>query len=78
MKAVADVGATRVVGDVIKVNPLTTLIRIEPESLIKVCRNYFIENGISVTEYWNDLKAMGIKRNGVTKRHNLKHRVSII
>ena len=75
LKVVADVGSTRVVGTVIKSNPLTTLMKIEPESLIKVLRHYFMENGISVTEYWRDLKAMGIKRNGITKRHNLKHRV---
>lgn len=74
-KAVADVGSTRVIGDVIKENPLTTLIQIEPESLIKVIRTYFMENGISLTEYWEYLKSMGIKRNGRTKRHNLKHRV---
>lgn len=76
MKVVADVGSTRVVGEVIKENPLTTLIKIEPESLIKVIRNWFMENGISVTEYYRDLKAMGINRDGTTKRHNLKHRVT--
>jgi len=76
MKVVADVGSTRVVGTVIKANPLTTLIKIEPESLIKVIRNYFMENGISVTEYWDHLKSMGIHRDGRTKRHNLKHRVT--
>ncbi len=75
MKVVADVGSTRVVGTVIKENALTTVIKIEPESLIKVLRNYFMENRISITEYWSDLRAMGIKRNGTTKRHNLKHRV---
>jgi len=75
MKAVADVGSTRVVGTVIKPNALTTLIRIEPESLIKLIRNYFMENGISLREYQDHLKEMGVKRNGITKRHNLKHRV---
>lgn len=76
-KAVADVGSTRVIGDVIKENPLTTLIQIEPESLIKVLRTYFMENGISLSAYWEYLNSMGIKRNGRTKRHNLKHRVVI-
>ena len=76
MKVVADVGSTRVVGTVIKENPLTTLIKIEPESLIKVLHSYFMENGISITEFWRDMKAMGINRNGITKRHNLKHRVT--
>jgi hypothetical protein len=77
MRVVANVGSTRVLGTVIKMNPLTTVMRIEPESLIKVIRQYFMENGISVTEYWDHLKSMGVKRNGVTKRHNLKHNVSI-
>ena len=77
IKAVADVGKTRVIGDVIKMNPLTTLIKLEPESLIKVLRTWFMENGVSMTEYKNMLNEMGIKRNGLTKRHNLKHRVSI-
>lgn len=76
MRVVADVGSTRVIGTVIKTNPLTTLIKIEPESLIKVIRNYFMENGVSVTEYWEHLKEMGVHRNGITKRHNLKHRVT--
>ena len=76
MKVVADVGSTRVVGTVIKANPLTTLIKIEPESLIKVLRSWFMENGTSLTEYHNHLKEMGVKRNGITKRHNLKHRVT--
>jgi len=76
LKVVADVGSTRVVGTVIKENPLTTLIKIEPESLIKVLHSYFMENGISITEFWRDMKAMGINRNGITKRHNLKHRVT--
>jgi hypothetical protein len=76
LKVVADVGSTRVVGTVIKENPLTTVIKIEPESLIKVLHNYFMENGISITEFWRDMKAMGIKRNGTTKRHNLKDRVT--
>jgi hypothetical protein len=75
LKVVADVGSTRVVGVVIKENALTTVIKIEPESLIKVLRSWFMENGVSVTEFWRDMKAMGIKRNGTTKRHNLKHRV---
>jgi len=75
LKVVADVGSTRVVGTVIKRNPLTTLIKIEPESLIKVIRSYFMENGISVVGFYRDLKAMGIKRNGTTKRHNIKHKV---
>jgi hypothetical protein len=78
LKVVADVGSTRVVGTVLKENALTTLIKIEPESLIKVLRNWFMENGVSVTEFWRDMKAMGIKRNGTTKRHNLKHRCEII
>jgi hypothetical protein len=75
LKVVADVGNTRVVGEVIKENPLTTLIKVEPESLIKVLRSYFMENGISLTEFYNHIRSLGLKRNGVTKRHNLKHRV---
>ena len=77
MKAVADLGNTRVVGTVIKENPLTTLIKIEPKSLIKVIRSYFMENGISLREFYSHIKSLGLKRNGVTKRHNLKHRVEI-
>jgi hypothetical protein len=76
LKVVADVGSTRVVGTVIKENVLTTVIKIEPESLIKVLHNWFMENGISITEFYRDMKSMGIKRNGTTKRHNLKHRVT--
>jgi len=76
LKVVADVGSTRVVGTVIKTNPLTTLIKVEPVSLMKMCRNYFMENGISITEYWDHMKSLGITRDGRTKRHNLKHRVT--
>jgi len=78
LKVVADVGKARVIGTVLKSNPLTTLVKIEPESLIEMIRGYFMENGISVTEYWEHLKSLGIKRNGITKRHNLKHRCVII
>ena len=77
MKVVADIGSTRVVGEVIKENALTTLIKIDPESLIKVIRSYFMENGISLTEYYRHIRSLGLKRNGVTKRHNLKHKVEI-
>lgn len=77
MKVVADLGSTRVVGEVIKRNPLTTLIKIDPESLIKVIRSYFMENGISLTEYKAHIKSLGLKRNGITKRQNLKHRVEV-
>jgi len=77
MKAVADVGNTRVVGEVIKENPLTTLIKVDPESLIKLLRSYFMENGVSLTEYYNHIRSLGLKRNGVTKRHNIKHRVTL-
>jgi hypothetical protein len=77
LKAVADVGSTRVVGEVVKVNPLTTLIKIEPMSLIKVLRRYFMYNGISMESYKEMLKGYGITRDGIIKRHNLKHRVSL-
>ncbi len=77
MKVVCDLGSTRVVGTVIKPNALTTLIKVDPESLIKLIRNYFMENGISLTEYYAHIKELGLKRNGVTKRHNIKHRVTI-
>jgi hypothetical protein len=77
VKAVADVGSTRVVGEVIKRNALTTLIKLDPESLIEVLRRWFMENRVSMTEYRAMLKEHGIRRGGIIKRHNLKHRVSI-
>jgi hypothetical protein len=77
LKAVADVGSIRVVGEVIKANVLTTVMKVEPESLIKILRRYFMENGISLTEFYNHIKSLGLKRNGVTKRHNLKHNVRL-
>ena len=77
MKAVADIGSTRVVGDVVKVNPLTTLIKIEPSSLIKVLRSYFMYNQVSMRSYREMLKEHGITRDGIVKRHNIKHRVSL-
>jgi hypothetical protein len=77
LKVVADIGNTRVVGEVIKRNVLTTVMRVEPESLIKILRSYFMENGISLREFYNHIRSLGLKRNGVTKRHNLKHRVEI-
>jgi thermostable 8-oxoguanine DNA glycosylase len=75
-KAVADIGSTRVVGEVIKVNALTTLIKVDPESLIKVLRSWFLENGVSMREYREMLREYGITRGGIIKRHNLKHRVT--
>jgi len=77
-RAVANVGKTRVLGDVIKENPLTTLIRIDPEGLIKVLRSWFMEHGVSMTEYRNMLKEYGITKGNTIKRHNLKHQVEII
>jgi hypothetical protein len=76
-RAVADVGKTRVVGEVIKQNALTTLIKIDPESLIKVVRQWFMENGVSMVGYRRQMRELGITKGGYTKRHNLKHRVSI-
>ncbi len=69
MKAVADVGSTRVVGTVIKENALTTLMKIEPESLIKVIRSYFMENGISVVGFYRDLAAMGVGPEALARLH---------
>lgn len=77
-RVVADVGKTRVVGVVVKENPLTTLIRIDPDGLIKVLRSWFMENGVSMTEYRNMLKEHGITNGGTIRRHNLKHRVEIL
>ena len=77
LKVVADVGNTRVVGKLVKQNPLTTVMKIEVSSLMDCIRSHFMENGVSMTEYRNMLKKHGITRDGVTKRHNLKHRVNI-
>lgn len=77
MKVVADIGSTRVVGEVVKRSPLTTTMKVDPESLIRTIRAYFMENGVSLTEYYEHIKSLGLKRNGYTKRHNLKHRVEI-
>lgn len=77
-RAVANVGKTRVLGDVIKENALTTLIKIDPEGLIKVIRHWFMEHGASTTEYRNMLKEYGITKGNIIKRHNLKHQVTII
>lgn len=77
-KVIADVGRCRYVGDLLKENALTVVMKICPEDLIAEVRRYFMENGISVTEFWRHLKSEGIHRNGVTKRHKLKHRVSIL
>jgi hypothetical protein len=76
-KVVADVGHTRVLGKVVEENPLTTVMKIDPESLMRVIRSYFMESGISLTEYCAHIKELGLSRNGVTKRHNIKHRVTI-
>lgn len=78
MKVIADVGSGRYVGELLKENALTVIMRLKPEDLIKEVRQWFLENGISMTEYRNMLKEVGITRNGVTKRHKLKHRVSIV
>jgi len=74
---VADVGKTRVIGTVVKENPLTTVMKLEPVTMMETLRSWFMENGISMTEYRRMLKELGINRNGITKRHNLKDRVSI-
>lgn len=75
LNAVADVGSTRVVGRVVKINPLTTVIKMEPTSWMKVFRRYAMENGCSMRSYKEMLKGYGITRDGIIKRHNLKHRV---
>lgn len=77
MKVVADVGKARVVGELVKQNALTTVVKLSPETMIEQVRGWFIENGVSMTEYRRMLRELGINRNGITKRHNLKHRVSI-
>jgi hypothetical protein len=65
-----------VIGTVLKENPLTTVVKLDPESLITAIRTWFMENGASVTEYRRMLRELGITRYGITKRHNLKHRVT--
>lgn len=77
MKAFADVGKCRFLGTVLKINPLTTVIKLDPESLIESMRSWFMENGVSMREYRAMLKEHGITRGGIIKRHNIKHRVSI-
>jgi hypothetical protein len=76
LKVVADVGNTRVVGEMIKSNALTVLMKVDPEGMIGLLRSWFMENQVSMTEYRNMLKELGISRNGITKRHKLKHRVT--
>lgn len=65
------------IGTVLKENPLTTVVKLEPTAMIETLRTWFMEHGVSMTEYRNMLREIGITRDGVTKRHNLKHRVSL-
>lgn len=78
MKVVVDVGKARVIGTVLKNNPLTTVVKLEPIALMATLRTWFMEHGVSMVEYRNMLKELGITRDGHTKRHNLRHRVEII
>lgn len=74
-KAVCDIGKGRYVCDVIKENALTTIVKLDPVGIMKELREYFMENGISQRNYFRMLREYGMKRTGITKRHNLKHRV---
>jgi hypothetical protein len=76
LKVVADVGKTRVVGTVLKSAPLTVTMKLEPIAMIETIRAWFMEHGVSLKEYRNMLKELGITRDGITKRHKIKHRVT--
>ena len=78
MKAICNIGKGRYICDVIKENPLTTVVRLDPKGLMEELRMYFMENGISMRSYREMLREYGIKRSGITKRHNLKHWVQKI
>ena len=75
MQVVADVGKARVIGTVLKSAPLTVTMKLDPEALMGTLRAWFMEHGVSMTEYRHMLKELGITRKGITKRHKLKHRV---
>ena len=77
MKVVADVGKARVIGTVLKSNPLTVVMKLDPIALMESLRTWFMEHGVSMREYRNMLKELGITRAGITKRHKLKHRVAL-
>jgi hypothetical protein len=76
LRVAVDVGKARVIGTVLKSNPLTTVVKLDPVTMMQTLRGWFMEHGVSMTEYRRMLKELGITRNGITKRHNLKHRVS--
>jgi hypothetical protein len=76
LKVMANVGKGRYMCEVIKQNPLTTVVKIDPVSLINELRLYFMENGISMRTYREMLREYGITRKGISKRHNLKHAVT--
>lgn len=77
LKVVADVGKTRVGGTLVKPNALTVWMKMDPSSWIEAFRRYSMENGCSMRSYREMLRGYGIKRDGLIKRHKLKHRVSI-
>ena len=66
------------IGTVLKSNPLTTVMKLEPIAMMETLRTWFMEHGVSMVEYRNMLRELGITRNGITKRHNLRHRVTLI
>jgi hypothetical protein len=53
------------------------VVKLDPVTMMTTLRTWFMENGVSMVEYRRMLKELGITRDGVTKRHNLKHRVSV-
>lgn len=75
MRVMANVGNGRYMGELVKENPLTVVMKLDPEGLIKELRSYFMEHGISMRSYREMLKEHGITRNGIIKRHKIKHMV---
>jgi hypothetical protein len=59
LKVVADVGKARVIGTVLKENPLTTVVKLDPVMMMTTLRTWFMENGVSMVEYRRMLKELG-------------------
>jgi len=77
-KAAFNLGKVRTVGEVVKPNPLTTLVRFDPFDFSEEEKLELMVVGYSFNKLVLDMEEAGITHEGIIKRHNIKHSVVFI
>lgn len=77
-KAFFNIAQARMIGQVLKKNPLTTLIEFDPFEFSREEIIDLMASGFSFNRYEVALEEQGVTHGGTIKRHNIKHNVFFV